>query len=107
MINKNHNQLKNEIESNQKNYEKLIDEAANEITRFVEKAITATYPIYHELFSRAWTFKHIKSINCFNPWKTFIFKIINLSFRKGGIFYFWFFGIINIYSELEEDVQIQ
>ena len=37
-INKNHNQLKNEIESNQKNYEKLIDEAANEITRFVEKA---------------------------------------------------------------------
>ena len=37
-INKNHNQLKNEIESNQKNYEKLIDEAANEISSFVEKA---------------------------------------------------------------------
>ena len=37
-INKNHNKLKNEIELNQKNYEKLIDEAANEISRFVEKA---------------------------------------------------------------------
>jgi len=37
-INKNHNQLKNEIELNQKNYEKLIDEAANEISNFVEKA---------------------------------------------------------------------
>ena len=30
-INKNHNELKDEIEKNQKNYEKLIDEAANEI----------------------------------------------------------------------------
>ena len=30
--------LKNEIEINQKNYEKLIDEAANEISSFVEKA---------------------------------------------------------------------
>ncbi len=37
-INKNHNKLKNEIELNQKNYEKLIDEAANEISSFVEKA---------------------------------------------------------------------
>ena len=36
-IKKNHNQLKNEIELNQKNYEKLIDEAANEISNFVEK----------------------------------------------------------------------
>ena len=34
----NHNRLKNEIEQNQKNYEKLIDEAANEISSFVEKA---------------------------------------------------------------------
>ena len=37
-IKKNHNQLKNEIELNQKNYEKLIDEAANEISNFVKKA---------------------------------------------------------------------
>ena len=37
-LNKNHNELKNEIEINQKNYEKLIDEAANEISSFVEKA---------------------------------------------------------------------
>ena len=37
-IKKNHSQLKNEIEQNQKNYEKLIDEAANEISSFVEKA---------------------------------------------------------------------
>ena len=36
-INKNQNELKNEIELNQKNYEKLIDEATNEISRFVEK----------------------------------------------------------------------
>jgi len=33
-----HSMLKNEIELNQKNYEKLIDEAANEISSFVEKA---------------------------------------------------------------------
>ena len=33
-----HNGLKNEIEINQKNYEKLIDEAAKEISSFVEKA---------------------------------------------------------------------
>ncbi len=37
-LNNNHNKLKNEIEVNQKNYEKLIDEAANEISSFVEKA---------------------------------------------------------------------
>ena len=37
-LNKNYNQLKNEIEINQKNYEKLIDEAADEISNFVEKA---------------------------------------------------------------------
>ena len=36
-IKKNHNQLKKEIELNQKSYEKLIDEAANEISNFVEK----------------------------------------------------------------------
>ena len=34
----NHHKMKNEIEVNQKNYEKLIDEAANEISTFVEKA---------------------------------------------------------------------
>ena len=33
-----HQDFKNEIETNQKNYEKLIDEAANEISSFVEKA---------------------------------------------------------------------
>ena len=33
-----HHKLKNEIEINQKNYEKLIDEAADEISSFVEKA---------------------------------------------------------------------
>ena len=37
-LKKNHHQLKTEIEINQKNYEKLIDEAANEISNFVEKA---------------------------------------------------------------------
>ena len=36
-LNKNHQKLKNEIETNQKNYEKLIDEAADEISNFVEK----------------------------------------------------------------------
>ena len=34
----NHEKLKNEIELNQKNYEKLIDEAADEISSFVERA---------------------------------------------------------------------
>ena len=37
-LNQNHYKLKNEIEFNQKTYEKLIDEAADEISRFVEKA---------------------------------------------------------------------
>ena len=37
-LNKNHQKLKNEIEINQKNYEKLIDDATNEISSFVEKA---------------------------------------------------------------------
>ena len=37
-LNEDHQNLKNEIEVNQKNYEKLIDEAANEISSFVEKA---------------------------------------------------------------------
>jgi len=37
-LNENHFKLKNEIEVNQKNYEKLIDEAADEISTFVEKA---------------------------------------------------------------------
>ena len=38
VLNENHFKLKNEIEINQKNYEKLIDEAADEISSFVEKA---------------------------------------------------------------------
>ncbi len=37
-LNNNHLKLKDEIEINQKNYEKLIDEAADEISSFVEKA---------------------------------------------------------------------
>ena len=37
-LNNDHFKLKNEIEMNQKNYEKLIDEAADEISSFVEKA---------------------------------------------------------------------
>ena len=37
-LNDNHFSLKNEIEKNQKNYEKLIDETADEISSFVEKA---------------------------------------------------------------------
>ena len=37
-LNSDHQKLKNEIEFNQKNYEKLIDEAADEISNFVEKA---------------------------------------------------------------------
>ena len=37
-LNNDHNKLKDEIEINQKNYEKLIDEAADEISSFVEKA---------------------------------------------------------------------
>ena len=37
-LNENQHNLKNEIEINQKNYEKLIDDAADEISSFVEKA---------------------------------------------------------------------
>ena len=37
-LNNDHLKLKNEIEINQKNYEKLIDDAAHEISSFVEKA---------------------------------------------------------------------
>ena len=37
-LNENHYRLKNEIEINQKNYEKLIEEATDEISSFVEKA---------------------------------------------------------------------
>ena len=37
-LNENHQNLKKEIEINQKDYEKLIDEAADEISSFVEKA---------------------------------------------------------------------
>ena len=37
-LNNNHYKLKNEIEMNQKNYERLIDETADEISSFVEKA---------------------------------------------------------------------
>ena len=37
-LKENHFKLKNEIEISQKNYEKLIDEAADEISSFVEKA---------------------------------------------------------------------
>ena len=36
-LNENHYKLKNEIEINQKNYEKLLDEAADEISNFIEK----------------------------------------------------------------------
>ena len=37
-LNENQNSLKNEIEINQKYYEKLIDNATDEISNFVEKA---------------------------------------------------------------------
>ena len=37
-LNLNHQSFKNEIEINQKKYEKLIDEAADEISDFVKKA---------------------------------------------------------------------
>ncbi len=37
-LNINHLNFKNEIESNHKKYEQLIDEAADEITNFIEKA---------------------------------------------------------------------
>jgi len=38
MLNTKHIDLKNEIELSQKSYEKLIDEATNEISNFVKKA---------------------------------------------------------------------
>ena len=37
-LNEEQDKLRDEIEKNQKNYEKLIDEAADEISNFVEKA---------------------------------------------------------------------
>jgi len=37
LINLNHEEFKNEIEANQKRYEKLIDEAADQISNFVKK----------------------------------------------------------------------
>ena len=37
-LNLKHSDLKNEIQSNRQNYEKLIDEATNEISSFIEKA---------------------------------------------------------------------
>ena len=37
-LNNDHHKMKNEIEINKKNYEKLIDQAADEISSFVEKA---------------------------------------------------------------------
>ena len=38
VLNENHFKLKNEIEINQRNYEKIIQEATDEISSFVEKA---------------------------------------------------------------------
>ena len=37
-LNKKHFDLKTEIENNQKDYEKLLDQTADEISNFVEKA---------------------------------------------------------------------
>ena len=37
-LNEKHDALKLEIENNQKNYEKLIDQTADEISNFIEKA---------------------------------------------------------------------
>jgi len=36
-LNDRHNNLKIEIENNQKNYEKIIDQTANEISNFIDK----------------------------------------------------------------------
>ena len=36
-LNKRHNSLRQEIENNQKNYEKIIDQTASEISNFLEK----------------------------------------------------------------------
>ncbi len=38
ILNEKHNNLKLEIEINQKNYEKLIDQTADEISNFIDKA---------------------------------------------------------------------
>ena len=43
-LGQNHFKLKTEIIENQKNYEKLIDEAANEISSFVDKANLENLP---------------------------------------------------------------
>jgi cell division protein ZapA len=43
-LNTNHLNFKNEIESNQKKYEQLIDETADEISNFVEKAKLENIP---------------------------------------------------------------
>ena len=42
-LNENHHKIKNEIEISKKNYEKLIDEAADEISNFVEKVNIANF----------------------------------------------------------------
>ena len=39
-LNSRHDDLKNEIEDNQKSYERLIEQAAEEISNFVDKANT-------------------------------------------------------------------
>jgi cell division protein ZapA len=36
-LNDRHNDLKIEIENNQKNYEKIIDQTTNEISNFIDK----------------------------------------------------------------------
>ena len=43
-LNDSHQNIKNEIEVNKKNYEKLIDEAADEISNFVEKVNLENLP---------------------------------------------------------------
>ena len=43
-LNNKHHNLKNEIDVNQKNYEKFIDEAADEISNFIEKANLENLP---------------------------------------------------------------
>jgi len=43
-LNNNHLNFKNEIEANHKKYEQLIDEAADEISNFVEKAKLENVP---------------------------------------------------------------
>ena len=37
-MNERHNNLKSDIENNQKDYEKLIDQTTEEISNFIEKA---------------------------------------------------------------------